>query len=208
MRSQPTDPDIQDLEHVVIPEQHTVSTGQHLRCLRCFITRCGSIILFCFQRGGRTPLRSAMSTSKRRGISLRSPLSFFHPLSTSSITMFAKLAVAFLTLSGAAFAMPVHTLEARNLGRATYYDPNGGYGACGNTLQNTDMIVALSADQYLAGANCGKQLVATHAGKSVTVTVADLCPGCAANGLDLSSTAFSQLAALGEGNIDVDWHFV
>ena len=44
---------------------------------------------------------------------------------------------------------------------ATYYDPNGGYGACGNPLQNTDMIVALSADQYLAGANCGKQLVAT-----------------------------------------------
>ena len=93
--------------------------------------------------------------------------------------MFAKLAVAFLTLSGAAFAMPVHTLEARNLGRgklialspewpladvpsATYYDPNGGYGACGNPLQNTDMIVALSADQYLAGANCGKQLVATR----------------------------------------------
>ncbi|KAI5828944.1 Non-catalytic module family EXPN protein [Schizophyllum commune] len=122
--------------------------------------------------------------------------------------MFAKLAVAFLTLSGAAFAAPTRVLEARNLGRATYYDPNGGYGACGNVLQNTDMIVALSADQYLSGANCGKQLVATHAGKSVTVTVADLCPGCAANGLDLSSTAFSQLAALGEGNIDVDWHFV
>ena len=37
---------------------------------------------------------------------------------------------------------------------ATYYDPNGGYGACGNVLQNTDMIVALSADQYLSGANC------------------------------------------------------
>ena len=50
--------------------------------------------------------------------------------------------------------------------------------------------------------------IVSDAGKSVTVTVADLCPGCAANGLDLSSTAFSQLAALGEGNIDVDWHFV
>ena len=87
--------------------------------------------------------------------------------------MFAKLAVAFLTLSGAAFAAPTRVLEARNLGRgesrmlttekgddvltnlvATYYDPNGGYGACGNVLQNTDMIVALSADQYLSGANC------------------------------------------------------
>ena len=31
--------------------------------------------------------------------------------------MFAELAVAFLTLSGAAFAAPTRVLEARNLGR-------------------------------------------------------------------------------------------
>ena len=84
--------------------------------------------------------------------------------------MFAKLAI-FLSLSAAALAAPTNSLEARTLGRgmlelsysrspslnrhsATYYDPNGGYGACGNVLQNTDMIVALSADQYLSGANC------------------------------------------------------
>uniref|UniRef100_D8PRC8 Spindle pole body component n=1 Tax=Schizophyllum commune (strain H4-8 / FGSC 9210) TaxID=578458 RepID=D8PRC8_SCHCM len=111
--------------------------------------------------------------------------------------MFAKLAL-FLSLSAAAFAAPTNTLEARTLGRATYYDPNGGYGACGQPLQNGDMIVALSSDQYLGGANCGRQLVATHAGRSVTVTVRDLCPGCGANGLDLSSGAFQQLAALAE----------
>ncbi|KAL1697424.1 Non-catalytic module family EXPN protein [Schizophyllum commune] len=124
--------------------------------------------------------------------------------------MFAKLAV-FLALTAAAFAAPTN-LEARTLGRgmldhplslrasslinslATYYDPNGGYGACGQPLQNGDMIVALSADQYLGGAN--------YAGRSVTVTVRDLCPGCGVNGLDLSSGAFQQLAALAEGNID------
>ncbi|KAL1741195.1 Non-catalytic module family EXPN protein [Schizophyllum fasciatum] len=117
--------------------------------------------------------------------------------------MFAKLAVVFLSLSAAAFAAPAGELEARTLGRATYYDPNGGYGACGQPLQNGDMIVALSPDQYLSGANCGRQLVATHAGRSVTVTVRDLCPGCGANGLDLSSGAFQRLAALGEGNIDI-----
>ncbi|KAL1660201.1 Non-catalytic module family EXPN protein [Schizophyllum commune] len=122
--------------------------------------------------------------------------------------MFAKLAVAFLAFTGASLALPTRSIEARNVGRATYYEPAGGYGACGNVLQNTDMVVALSADQYLAGANCGKQITATHAGKSVTVTVADLCPGCAANGLDLTSAAFQQLAALGEGNIDVDWSFL
>ena len=85
--------------------------------------------------------------------------------------MFAKLAVAFLAFTGASLALPTRSIEARNLGRgqfpffasnffladvlpATYYEPAGGYGACGNVLQNTDMVVALSADQYLAGANC------------------------------------------------------
>ncbi|TRM62543.1 Non-catalytic module family EXPN protein [Schizophyllum amplum] len=122
--------------------------------------------------------------------------------------MFAKLAVAFLPLSAAVVAAPTGSLQARTVGRATYYEPAGGYGACGNILQNTDMIVALSADTYLAGSACGKQLTATHAGKSVTVTVADLCPGCAAGGLDLSVAAFQQLAQTSEGVIDVDWSFL
>ncbi len=41
---------------------------------------------------------------------------------------------------------------------ATYYYPNGGYGACGAPLQNTDFIVALSADQYAGGANCWRHI--------------------------------------------------
>ncbi len=39
---------------------------------------------------------------------------------------------------------------------ATYYNPNGGIGACGTPLQNSDYIVALSTAQYARGANCGK----------------------------------------------------
>ena len=41
---------------------------------------------------------------------------------------------------------------------ATFYYPNGGYGACGNPIQNTDYAVALNTDSYASGANCGRQI--------------------------------------------------
>ena len=41
---------------------------------------------------------------------------------------------------------------------ATFYDPNGGYGACGKKLNNNDMIVALSSDRYQNGAHCTSSL--------------------------------------------------
>ncbi|KAJ7805989.1 hypothetical protein B0H14DRAFT_2382194, partial [Mycena olivaceomarginata] len=52
---------------------------------------------------------------------------------------------------------------------ATYYDPNGGTGACGSVLQNKDFIVALGTGNWAGGAHCGQ---------TVNVTVQDLCPGC------------------------------
>lgn len=36
----------------------------------------------------------------------------------------------------------------------TYYYPEGAYGACGSINQDTDYVVALSADQYTGGSNC------------------------------------------------------
>ncbi|KAK0497530.1 riboflavine-aldehyde-forming enzyme [Armillaria luteobubalina] len=92
-------------------------------------------------------------------------------------------------------------------GDATYYDPNGGYGACGTTLQNTDSIVALSSDQYAGGTHCGKVITASYQGKSVDVTISDLCPGCGPNGIDLSPSAFQQLAGLDVGRIQVAWDY-
>ncbi len=44
---------------------------------------------------------------------------------------------------------------------ATWYTPDGGHGACGTTLQNSDNIVALSNDQYAGGAHCGKVITAS-----------------------------------------------
>ena len=39
---------------------------------------------------------------------------------------------------------------------ATYYDPNGGTGACGSVLQNSDFIVALGTGNWDGGAHCGQ----------------------------------------------------
>lgn len=135
--------------------------------------------------------------------------------------MLLKAICTFLSLALVALALPysdvaevpidstaLHQLETRAIkGKATYYEPNGGTGACGKRLQNSDMIVALSADRYDNGAHCHKKLWARYNGKKIAVTVEDLCPGCAKSSLDLSRAAFQQLANLEEGVFDVEWWF-
>ncbi|KAJ7058346.1 hypothetical protein C8F01DRAFT_990529, partial [Mycena amicta] len=87
---------------------------------------------------------------------------------------------------------------------ATYYDPDGGFGACGSPLQNGDYIVALGAGHWDAGSHCDQ-------GKSVQVVVQDLCPGCqGADGIDLSEGVMAALDAnyIFDGVIEVVWGFV
>ena len=68
-----------------------------------------------------------------------------------------------------------------------------------------DEVVAMQTDQaYRASLKSRTR----SAGHTVTVTVRDLCPGCAANSLDLTSSAFQQLAPLSVGNIPVSWSWV
>ncbi|KAJ7076748.1 RlpA-like double-psi beta-barrel-protein domain-containing protein-containing protein [Mycena belliarum] len=84
----------------------------------------------------------------------------------------------------------------RTTGPATWYSPNGGFGACGQPIQNGDFAVALSSANYADN------------GKSINAVVRDLCPGCASNGIDLTQGAFSALANLDLGVIQVVWNFV
>lgn len=97
-------------------------------------------------------------------------------------------------------------------GQATFYDT--GMGSCGITNTDSDFIVALNKDMWQAGmidgnpnhnTLCGKQLTAHRNGKSVTVTVTDMCPGCASGDLDLSPAAFNALATPSEGRVEVSW---
>lgn len=107
---------------------------------------------------------------------------------------------------------------ATNTGDLTFYDV--GLGACGGTNTDSDMICAASMLLYdgfdgYTGANpnanpiCGKQIAITYGGKTITVTVVDRCVGCAEYDLDLSPTAFSQLADQSQGRLHgATWQFV
>ncbi|KAG8765621.1 hypothetical protein FRC12_007396 [Ceratobasidium sp. 428] len=66
-----------------------------------------------------------------------------------------------------------------------------GTGACGGRSKNTEHVVAIG------GANkstCGKTATVTYKGKSVKVKVVDECPVCGHDNIDLSPSAFEQLA--------------
>ncbi|KAJ6484753.1 RlpA-like double-psi beta-barrel-protein domain-containing protein-containing protein [Mycena sanguinolenta] len=93
---------------------------------------------------------------------------------------------------------------------ATYYDPNGGTGACGSVLQNSDFIVALGTGNWAGGAHCGQTVNVQYKSATIQVTVQDLCPGCqGANGIDLSEGAMAALDPnyINDGVISVVWSF-
>ncbi|MCJ1462894.1 hypothetical protein MMC07_001498 [Pseudocyphellaria aurata] len=135
-----------------------------------------------------------------------------------------------LVLAARGLAAPVadeagNTLERRitHHGTATYYEQNNAPGSCGTVHKDSDYIAALST--YWQGtsyppAYCGRQIRITNTGggqsnngvgKQITVTVADTCPGCTENHLDLSHGAFQALTG---GNLDppgtfnIDWNFL
>lgn len=91
----------------------------------------------------------------------------------------------------------------------TIYDNNGGFGACGTKLYDTDMIVALAqpawgASTYdtMTGAAtnpwCGQKIKVEYNGNSIEATIMDLCPGCSGNDIDLSLAAWKKLTGLDE----------
>jgi len=95
-------------------------------------------------------------------------------------------------------------------GEGTFYST--GMGACGITNKDTDYIAAASHllfdnfPNYLGGnpnlnPMCGRKVIATYQGKSVTVTLTDRCTACAVTDLDFSPSAFNQLADFSVGRI-------
>lgn len=101
-------------------------------------------------------------------------------------------------------------------GDFTYYT-DSGYGACGWQINAaTQNLVAISY-QWFTSANPNNDQFCTnnvcvrvdYNGKSVTVPVADKCPSCDKYHLDLSETAFQQLAPLSVGHVyGATWQFV
>ncbi|GGT10346.1 hypothetical protein GCM10010286_40000 [Streptomyces toxytricini] len=93
-------------------------------------------------------------------------------------------------------------------GTATFYSP--GLGACGKVIKASDFAVALDPTMFGPGypsSNCGRKVVITYKGKSITATVLDEAPGAGRHGLDLTPGAFKALAPLDKGKVDVTWRF-
>ncbi|KAF5352820.1 hypothetical protein D9756_006164 [Leucocoprinus leucothites] len=91
-------------------------------------------------------------------------------------------------------------------GDATWFFP--GLGSCGETNTQFDFIAALNPTDFNNHAACGRNARVNYQGRSVTVRIVDLCPGCGPGGIDLSPAAFQQLADPGLGRIPVEWDFI
>ncbi|WVO12573.1 hypothetical protein L204_100177 [Cryptococcus depauperatus] len=128
--------------------------------------------------------------------------------------MFTKLAIALFAASAVIAAPTSSKRDGQFSGKATYYAV--GLGACGNTNSDSEMVVALNADQYGSIASglssaCGKTVTITNTqnGNQATATVVDKCPGCALGSLDMSPTLFGKLSNdnLGQGVFPISWDF-
>jgi len=97
-------------------------------------------------------------------------------------------------------------------GYATYFYQGGNAGACGTVHSDYDYIAAIDIAYYGNTGDvsswCGKTLTVQNLenGKTVTVTVADVCPTCDNSAsLDLSVGAFEAIADLSEGQVSIQY---
>ncbi|KAF8601022.1 hypothetical protein BDV93DRAFT_496221 [Ceratobasidium sp. AG-I] len=129
------------------------------------------------------------------------------------------LIISGLALTGFVRAAPVPSRElihrgnnAHN-GAATYYSPSEGRGACGWDNHDDEHVIAISQrlwDETSCGqgssAECGKTATVSWQGKSVKVRIVDECPSCAHDDIDMSPSAFEQLADKDVGRMNgVSW---
>ncbi|KAI6022705.1 RlpA-like double-psi beta-barrel-protein domain-containing protein-containing protein [Pisolithus marmoratus] len=89
--------------------------------------------------------------------------------------------------------------------RFTYYAV--GLGACGQTNQPSDFIVALNSAQYGGGQYCFQMITITVNGKTGQAQIMDECPGCPYGGLDFSEGLFTYFSDLSAGVLYGTWNF-
>lgn len=128
----------------------------------------------------------------------------FKILSTAIATTLALTATVAL-----AKPIPASLIARQFQGRGTFYFQDGATGACGQVHQDSDFIIALPESQYDGGSHCGKSVTITDtsSGTTHTATVADLCPGCAGDSIDMSVGLFTAFAPESVGVIPVSWNF-
>jgi expansin (peptidoglycan-binding protein) len=94
-------------------------------------------------------------------------------------------------------------------GEATYYNEADGTGNCSFDATPQDLMIgALNHVDYADSALCGAYVTVTGPKATITIRIVDQCPGCAAGDIDLSPSAFAQIADLSAGRVPITWHIV
>nr|XP_043621710.1 EG45-like domain containing protein [Erigeron canadensis] len=102
-------------------------------------------------------------------------------------------------------------------GQATFYTPPYTPSSCFGFEDRGNMILAANSGLFANRAACGTRYRVTCTGttnavtpgctgRSVDVTVVDLCPGCAGNQVDLSQEAYAVIANPDTGRINIEYN--
>lgn len=93
-------------------------------------------------------------------------------------------------------------------GEATYYGATGA-GACSFDASPEDLrVAAMNMPDYAGSAVCGACATVEGPSGTITVRIVDLCPECASGDLDLSASAFAEIADPVLGRVPISWRFV
>ena len=85
---------------------------------------------------------------------------------------------------------------------ALYYDPGSAVGSCTlGPFPGTGLYASLPPGQYGQGTLCGSYLTVRGPHGTVRAEVVDLCPGCAADTINLSRTAFGKIVGTGSAEV-------
>ncbi|PHH90324.1 hypothetical protein CDD83_3960 [Cordyceps sp. RAO-2017] len=113
-----------------------------------------------------------------------------------------------LVLAAAATALAAPAKQAAcSDGIMTYYEP--GLGACEQTNNGDEPVVAVSALLFDEQRPCGRRIRINYHGRTAEVGVVDRCTGCARNDLDVSPAVFTKLAgSLDAGRLPISWEWI
>ena len=99
--------------------------------------------------------------------------------------------------------------RTEHTGVATYYTFADGSGNCSFPPTPDDLnVAAMNNVEYADSAVCGTCVFIQGPIGTVTVRIVDRCPECDVGHLDLSPSAFEQIAAIELGIVDITWHYV
>lgn len=118
--------------------------------------------------------------------------------------------IASIVLTAAALLSRADAAQEFN-GDASFYEV--GFGACGKTNDNTQLVAAISHAVFdsvpsastISNKFCGQKVKVTNGKKSVVVTVVDRCASCGKEDISLSPAAYKKIASMDSGKVPVQW---